>query len=108
MALRVGGPCAGAVVAFVLLVPTPTGAAEEADPASCVSYRAEARFSIGYDHLVHVTNACERVVQCHVSTNVNPTGVEVRVAPQRTETVLTFRGSPASTFTAEVDCAWAS
>lgn len=96
------------VVASGLLATGPTDAAEEPDPATCVSYRAEARFSIGYDHLVHVTNACEREVQCHVSTNVNPTGVDVRVAPQRTETVLTFRGSPARSFTAEVDCAWAS
>jgi hypothetical protein len=63
---------------------------------------------MGYDHLVHVTNACPREVQCLVRTNVNQSGVETRVRPAQTETVLTFRGSPASTFEAEVTCRWAS
>lgn len=86
----------------------PTELAEETEPATCVSYRTQARFSVGYDHLVYVTNACERPVSCHVRTDVNPSGPQIQVAPGRTETVVTYRGSPASSFTAEVTCAWAA
>jgi hypothetical protein len=77
-----------------------------ADPSlSCVDYRAEARYSgVGYDHLVHISNQCEKAVRCDVSTNVNPDKVQVVVASKATETVLTWRGSPAREFTAAVSC----
>jgi len=77
-----------------------------ADPSlSCVDYRAEARYSgVGYDHLVHISNQCERAAKCDVSTNVNPDKVQVVVAAKATETVLTWRGSPAREFTAAVSC----
>ena len=72
---------------------------------SCVEYNAEARYSgVGYDHLVHISNHCERKVACEVSTNVNPDKTRVTVASKATETVLTWRGSPAREFTAAVSC----
>jgi len=72
---------------------------------SCVEYNAEARYSgVGYDHLVHISNHCERMVACEVSTNVNPEKMRVSVASKATETVLTWRGSPAREFTAAVSC----
>jgi len=77
-----------------------------ADPAlSCVDYRAEARYSgVGYDHLVHVSNQCDGTVKCDVSTNVNPEKIQVVVAAKASQTVLTWRGSPAREFTAAVSC----
>jgi len=72
---------------------------------SCVEYNAEARYSgVGYDHLVHISNHCERTVACEVSTNVNPDKTRVTVASKAVETVLTWRGSPAREFTAAVSC----
>lgn len=75
-----------------------------ADASACISHRAEARFRTGYDHLVHVENRCDRAARCAVSTNVSPTPIAITVAPRTTETVLTFRGSPAREFTAHVSC----
>lgn len=77
-----------------------------ADPnLSCVDYRAEARYSgVGYDHLVHIANQCDKAARCDVSTSVNPDKVQVVVASKATETVLTWRGSPAREFTAAVRC----
>ncbi|HEY6728537.1 MAG TPA: hypothetical protein VI197_31215 [Polyangiaceae bacterium] len=77
-----------------------------ADPSlSCVDYRAEARYSgVGYDHLVHISNQCDKSARCDVSTSVNPDKVQVVVASKATETVLTWRGSPAREFTAAVSC----
>jgi hypothetical protein len=72
--------------------------------AKCVTFTTQARYIAGFDHLVHLTSACEKVAECRVSTNVNPKEQVVRLAPGAKETVLTFRGSPASTFTAKVDC----
>lgn len=99
----------GAALLF-LLVALPLRPAEAVDPErpACVSFQTEARFRMGYDHLVHITNQCTRPVQCTVRTNVNPSDIAVRVAAKTTETVLTFRGSPASSFRAEVHCDWAS
>lgn len=89
-----------------LLSIDPAAALETERPA-CVSHQTEARFRMGYDHLVHITNQCTRPVQCSVRTNVNPDTLHVRVRAKSTETVLTFRGSPANTFRAEVACDWA-
>lgn len=73
--------------------------------ADCVSYDTQARFSgAGYDHLVHVKNSCKRTARCAVHTNVNPSPVHVSVEPRAVETVVTFRGSPARTFSAVVNC----
>lgn len=75
-----------------------------ANPA-CVSIRAEARWQgAGYDHWVKITNGCGSPVACDVSTNVNPDALTVTVQPGQTSEVLTFRGSPARTFTPYVTC----
>ena len=86
--------------------PITPSAPTTADPGlSCVDYRAEARYSgVGYDHLVHVSNQCDRSVQCDVSTNVNAEKIQVVVASKASQTVLTWRGSPAREFTAAVSC----
>ena len=72
---------------------------------SCVHVQTEAPYrAYGYDHLVTIENGCDKPVRCTVKTDVNPEPSHVRVEPQKSETVLTFRGSPASTFKADVSC----
>ncbi|MDJ0763755.1 MAG: hypothetical protein QNJ97_12300 [Myxococcota bacterium] len=71
----------------------------------CVKWTTEARFvGVAYDHLVHLHSQCEWVAVCQVSTDVNPEGLSVALAPKEKKEVLTFRGSPARTFKAEVAC----
>lgn len=105
------GALAGAVS---LMLPIPGASAEQggkkggAKPSenpTCVSFTAEARYAgIGYNHLVHIVNACDKLASCSVSTNVSPDVINARVGAKGTETVLTYRGSPASTFVANVEC----
>lgn len=71
----------------------------------CVEYRTEASFaSVGYDHLVHLTNKCDKAAACSVTTNVNPEPASVSLAPGEKQTIVTWRGSPAREFTASVNC----
>lgn len=75
------------------------------DRPDCVHAWGEARYgALGYDHYVHVRNGCDRAVRCDVSTDVNPTPTRVRVEAGRATEVLTFRGSPASSFRATAAC----
>jgi hypothetical protein len=71
----------------------------------CVAYQTEAYFaSVGYDHLVHLTNNCDKAAACTVATNVNPEPASVSLAPGEKQTLVTWRGSPAREFTADVNC----
>jgi hypothetical protein len=83
------------------------GSAAGAEPKSsgCVTARAEAPYrGSGYDHLVKLTNACEKPVNCRVSSDVNPEPVSITVPAKGQSEVLLWRGSPASTFKARVSC----
>lgn len=72
---------------------------------ACVEAWGESRYrNLGYDHIVHVRNLCEKAVLCAVSTNVNPTPENVTVPSKEEVEVLTFRGSPAKSFVPKVDC----
>ena len=78
--------------------------AQAATP-SCVRLEAMPRWGAGaYDHWLRVTNGCERRVRCEVSTDVNPEPVRVELAPEASQELLTFRGSPARTFTPRAVC----
>lgn len=71
----------------------------------CVAVYAHARYvAFGYDHVVALTNGCARDVTCDVSTDVNPSTVAVDVAVGATAEVVTFKGSPSTTFAATVAC----
>lgn len=75
------------------------------DGVSCVTHRAEAfARGAGYNHLVHLESTCDEAVRCHVSSDVNPAGVDATLAPGAKTTVTLFRGSPASAFKAAVTC----
>jgi hypothetical protein len=101
--------------AAVLLVPAALAAAaalavpaadDGAETLSCVRWRSEARYrNFGYDHVVILQNGCDAPAICSVKTNVNPEPISADVAPGEQTEVLTFRGSPASTFDARVQCA---
>lgn len=74
------------------------------DPTACVTHTTEARYIMGFNHLVHIDNTCEKSVQCSVSTDVNPEPQVVNLAAKSKTTVVTFKGSPARTFRATVQC----
>ena len=97
----------GVLVAFALTLGT-AGRATLADgekpPPPCVSSWPEARYVIGYDHIVHLFNACQHDATCTVSTDVNP-APQIVAVPSRTHVqVVTFLGSPVARFTPKVSC----
>jgi hypothetical protein len=70
-----------------------------------VKLRTEAAFaSVGYDHLVHLTNNCKTAVTCTVTTNVNPDAATASLGVGESTTLTTWRGSPAREFTADARC----
>ncbi len=74
-------------------------------PAKCVAWHTEVRArAYGYDHFVVLTSSCTKSATCVVSTDVNPAPQTAEVAAGETVEVATFLGSPASSFTATVDC----
>jgi hypothetical protein len=85
--------------------PQPPRPPNAAAPKDCIKVRGEASFaSVGYDHLVHVSSSCPKPMSCSVKTNVNPDATVIEVAPNQTQTVVTWRGSPAREFTPIVSC----
>jgi hypothetical protein len=75
-------------------------------PASkCVLFWGEARYgAVGYNHIVHLRNACGEPSQCVVKTDVNPDPQSVAVPPRSQIDVVTWLGSPAYAFTPHVRC----
>lgn len=72
---------------------------------TCVKVQTEASFaSVGYDHLVHLTNNCKQAVTCTVTTNVNPEPATAALGVGESKTLITWRGSPAREFTADARC----
>jgi hypothetical protein len=80
------------------------GGRERALP-ECVEWRKIVRYrNYGYDHIVEIHNACSQRAACVVKTDVNPEPIKVSVAPDESKEVLTFMGSPARVFEADVQC----
>jgi hypothetical protein len=74
-------------------------------PGGCVDVKTEASFaSVGYDQIVTLTSGCKQAMTCTVTTNVNPDPATVQLAVGATESVVTWRGSPAREFSANVTC----
>lgn len=82
------------------------GADSTPPPAKvCIASVGEARYrNYGYDHVVRLTSSCDVPSECSVTTNVAPGAVKVTVPGGQTVEVLTFRGSPAATFTHQAVC----
>jgi len=82
-----------------------TGERGQQAKEQCAHVHTQAPYrAYGYDHEVLIENTCAKPINCSVKTNVNPEVTTVLVAPHATATVITFRGSPASEFSADVDC----
>jgi hypothetical protein len=83
-----------------------TLAGEASALPDCVHVRTSAPYrGLGYDHIVTIENGCPQDMTCRVTTNVNPSTIVVQVPSGKAVDVLTWRGSPARTFQATVDCA---
>jgi hypothetical protein len=81
-----------------------TGEEKSKSPV-CVTHRLEPRFmGFGFDHFVRLDNGCDKRMQCEVTTNLNPDPQTVKLEPFEKKPVLTFRGSPAMVFKADVHC----
>jgi len=81
-------------------------AAKPTKPGGCVDVTTEAAFaSVGYDHIVTLKSGCAKPITCSVKTDVNPESSSVQLDPGETESVVTWRGSPAREFKAHVVCA---
>jgi hypothetical protein len=103
------------VVLLLLLLSTPllvrrafaqsVGSQAEQGGEDCIVVTDEALYrGLGYDHVVYVRNVCEHAQVCEVSSDVSPDAQRVQVAPAAVAMVVTFRGSPASTFQPSVTC----
>lgn len=79
--------------------------AAQCDTPSCVQFTTEVRYgAYGYDHLVHIANGCPRAVACVIRTDVRTHPLSVEVDARSSTTVVTYRGSPARRFEADVRC----
>ena len=91
--------------AFVLASSVVLAQPSPMETLECVIVQLEARIRYpGYNHIVHLTNACSVEAVCQVSTNVNPEVMTAVVPAGASVEVLTFMGSPAREFTARVEC----
>lgn len=91
---------AGLVFAALL----PVSAAAEGRP-SCIELRQHVRYrGYGYDHVVGLHNHCAAAAQCTVRTDASPQAIEARIEAGDKVELLTFKGSPARSFQAQVDC----
>ena len=88
----------------------PAGAQDDAKTppkkvAGCVEVTTEAAFaSVGYDHIVTLKSTCKKPMLCSVKTDVNPDATSVQLDAGETQSVVTWRGSPARVFRADVSC----
>jgi hypothetical protein len=88
------------VIALLLFVGDQTP-----NPAACITAHGDVVYgALGWDHYVSLVNACDQEFSCRVSTDVNPTPIDVVVPALQTVSILTFRGSPARVFTPYVTC----
>jgi hypothetical protein len=98
-----------ALLGGVLRAAPDGGGHDTKPPAPCVLVTKSTPYgNAGYDHVVTLHNRCEHTMVCSVKTNVNPKPTSVSVPAKESVRVVTWRGSPARTFTADVKCRKAS
>ncbi len=80
-------------------------AAAKPETPDCIRSWPEVRYrNYGYDHIVHVANDCRVRAYCAVSSDVNPTPIQVVVPAFGQLVVMTARGSAAREFTPRLEC----
>jgi len=92
--------------ALVLLVVTAPASTALADRTpTCIKWWGQTvQTASGNNHVVTIENNCERSASCTVSTDVAPDPILASVQPKQRTELVTFRGSPAFTFKARVEC----
>lgn len=102
----IGGSAFLGLCLLLLSLPARTEDKNAAAPSTgCWTFKTEAAFvGLAYNHLVHLHNACADAVSCRVKTDVNPKEETIDVPAGGHKTQLTFRGSPAREFKAQVTC----
>lgn len=89
----------------VCVAPGDAGAADAGQLPPCVTIRAVVRYgAAAYNHIVVLTNACDKAEVCAVTTDVNPEPVKVTVPGHGTAEAVTFLGSPARVFVPKAVC----
>ena len=71
---------------------------------ACIRWWTQVVSGMGHNHIVLIENNCDRPAACVVSTDVAPDPIQATVPAKQKVELTTFRGSPASTFKAKVDC----
>ena len=98
------------LLALLALGGTDLAAAQYDDPNApkkeCHEVRGEARYrALGYNHVVIVTNRCDKTISCEVWTSVDPTPRQSVEVPANSSVEVTTRlGSPAASFSAYAEC----
>jgi hypothetical protein len=76
----------------------------EKNPACVRWWGQTVSAGIGYNHVVGIQNGCDKPAACVVSTDVAPDPIRATVPAKEKVELVTFRGSPASTFKPKVEC----
>jgi hypothetical protein len=96
-------------LSFLLLgaLGAPASAQMQAPP--CIRHWPEVRYrKYGYDHIVHINNACRVKATCVVSSDVSREWIQVVVPAGEQIEVVTKRGSLAREFTPRIECRFLS
>jgi hypothetical protein len=91
----------GALAAALVLA---TATRAEDTPACVKATTQVVAVAYGYNHVVTLENTCTRAAACTVSTDVAPDPIQATVEAKQKVDLVTFRGSPASSFKAKVEC----
>jgi hypothetical protein len=76
----------------------------EAGPKGCVSWETRSVFTgADFDHSISLTSKCAAPIRCAIQPSIGE-ALSATVAPNKTEHVLIWRGSPAREVSAEVTC----
>jgi len=76
----------------------------EAGPKGCLSWETRSVFSgADFDHSISLTSKCAAPMRCAIKPTIGD-ALSATVAPNKTEHVLIWRGSPAREVSAEVTC----
>ncbi len=102
------GPALALVCGVLLgaLLESPARSAPPEPPVPpCLRVWAEARLrALGFDHVVHLENACTAEAVCTVATDVDPAPIAARVPARGATEVITRIGSPSRELSPAVKC----
>lgn len=95
----------GLVTTFALIVSLHVGEELAQDKICTVHHTTEVRYrGLGYEHIVHISNACDEAVTCEVRTSSSHGHVDVTVPGRRRVGVITRRGTASRSFSATLAC----